>query len=123
MWIWSILTSNAAVAGTFILLAMLRAERGGRLLRGVWLSLDRFLGRKCLGGAGDDNSIVNSSLDEPVVISITCYSVNDAGLAEIKVAVLTDAAVIMFTWHRFAAEIAVNAVGSHGELGHHRQGW
>lgn len=70
----------------------------------------------CLGGTWDHNAILNGSLDEPVFISITVHAIVNTWLAEIKVSLFTDAAMIVFIWNGLPAVIAINAVGGQWEV-------
>jgi hypothetical protein len=73
-------------------------------------SLGELLWRKSLGGTGNDHSVQNGSLEQPVLISIASDSGVNASLAEVEVTALTDTAMIMFIWNGRAAVIAVNGV-------------
>jgi hypothetical protein len=61
-----------------------------------------------LSGAIDNLSILHKTLDHPVPITSTENSVINAGLAEIKVAIITSAAVIVLVWDSIGAVVAVD---------------
>lgn len=74
------------------------------------------LGRKRLGGAVYNHSILHTALDKPVRVTATYHAVSDAIFAEIIIAVITDAAVIVNIVHRLVAFVAVYLPAS----GHNR---
>jgi len=75
--------------------------------RNLWLRCNG------LGGAVDDLSILNKTLDHPVSITFTENTVIDTCLTEIKVAIITNAAVVMLIWDGIAAVVAVDREDAH----------
>lgn len=51
-----------------------------------------------------------------MILSIASDTRIDAGLAEIEITVLADAAMVMLIGHRLAAVVAVDTIGVHGEV-------
>jgi hypothetical protein len=57
------------------------------------------------------------TLDQPVFLASASDARVNTGSAKIKVALLTNATVIMFIRYGLAAAIAIDIVGSHREIG------
>ena len=106
--------------------ARLLGERLGLLCKGTRnLSLDVFLDTgshlardlvldvldftsNTLGGAGDDLAVLDRALDQPVTLARAQLTTGDAVLAEVVVAAVADAAVVVRIVHGGVAVIAVD---------------
>lgn len=77
---------------------------------GTWnFSLDFWsLAKNTLGCACDDLSVLDETLDKPVIFTRAGLSRHYAVLAEIVVSTITDAAVVMCICHCAVADIAVD---------------
>lgn len=128
--VWAVIAGNEAVfssldetrvAGPNPLL-----DRFGLLLR-LWSGLIllwnkcgfRVVGwnlswRELLGRAADDLSVLDITLDHPVVVALTGLTAVHTLWAEIVVAIIAGAAVVMLVWNWSAALVAVNGVVVHG---------
>jgi len=84
------------------------------------LLLDALLGlaANALSGAGDNLAVFNAALDQPVTFTRAESAAGNAGLAEIVIAAIADAAMIVRIVHGVVAAVAVNRPltlgGSHG---------
>jgi len=67
-----------------------------------------------LSSTVDDLAILNETLDQPVVITSTDNPTANTALAEIKVTIIADAAVIVYVWDGIVAIVAVDRVYAHG---------
>jgi hypothetical protein len=83
---------------------------------GLWLRCGR-LWRNCLGRAVDDLSVLNKTLNHPVILAAAKDAPIDTGLAEIIVAIIAGTAMIVLIWDRFTAVVAENGEYAGG------QGW
>jgi hypothetical protein len=72
------------------------------------LLLSLSLAPDALGGAGDDLAVLNSTLDQPVTLARAKRTTGDASLAEVVVAAIADAAVIVRIVHGGVAAVAVD---------------
>jgi len=61
-----------------------------------------------LGCAGDDLAVLDRALDQPVTFARAQLTAGDAGLTEIVVATVTDAAVVVRIVHGVVAVVAVD---------------
>jgi hypothetical protein len=90
---------DARVAGTDVLEEIGVGHRhdplGGRRDLSHDILGDPRLGTDGLGGAVDDDTVLDQTLDEPVVISIACDALVDAVLAEIEITIVAGRAVIV----------------------------
>lgn len=75
------------------------------------LNLGSLLWRNGFGGAVDDLSTLDESLDQPVVLAIAKTTLFDTVLTQIKVATLADAAMPVCIWDRLVAMIAADGEG------------
>jgi hypothetical protein len=73
----------------------------------LWLGWSR-LGCNCLCCAVDDLSILNKTLDHPVILTTAKNAVVHTGLTQIKVTIIAGTAMIMFIWDSLAAVVAVD---------------
>ena len=96
-------TIDAAIAGAFTLFVTWTngCLYGFGLLTSAWLA--------CIGDTGNDRTIADVSLDEPVVIAVTRNARIEASSAQVEVALLTDATMEVFVRNRLATVIAVDA--------------
>lgn len=72
-------------------------------------SLDRSR-RNLLGYAIGDNTVLDTSFDQPVVLVLTSDSVLNTFETQIVITILTDTAVVMFIGNRPTAMVAVNTI-------------
>ena len=114
-------TLNARVAGTgsslhLNLNLLLGLDQGGlRLERsGIW---DNGFGCSGLGGGRDDHPTLHETLDQPVIIARADLAGIDAGLAEVIVALVTDAAVVVLIRDDILALVAEDREGLAGGRG------
>jgi hypothetical protein len=73
-----------------------------------------WLWRKSLGCAIDNLSVLDETLDHPVVLTLAGNAILDTILAEIEVTIITSAAVIMFVGDSRFAVVAVNGEDTDG---------
>ena len=114
-------TLNARVAGAGSNLALnlnltLGLDQGGLGLERGGVGYDG-LGCDGLGGGGDDQPILHEALDQPVIVAWAALPSIDAGLAEVIVALLTDAAVVVLARDDSRALVAVDREGCAGRRG------
>ena len=74
---------------------------------GLWLRWSS-LWCNCLSSAVDNLPVLNKTLDHPMILTTAKNAITNAGLAEIKVAIIAGTAMIVLIWNRFAAVVAVN---------------
>jgi hypothetical protein len=84
---------------------------------GLWLRCSR-LWCNGLGRAVDDLSVLNKTLNHPVVLTTAKNPLIDTGLTEVKVAIIAGTAMIVLIWNRFTAVVAVN--GEYADSGSSR---
>jgi hypothetical protein len=101
---------NARVAST----SSNRILNNNFLDLGNTLSLDLWC--NSFSGTIDETSILHDTLDKPVTLITANNSIINTSLAEIKVAVLTRAAVIMNIRDRLIAVVAENGEDAEGLL-------
>ena len=114
-------TLDTAVAGAcgllgFLLLwnlghgLLLLSESAGHLLFGLGL------GANTLGGAVDDTAVLDEALYHPVGRAGAVDAGVDARLAQVVVAVVTNAAVVVLIFHGHVAVVAIHDPGGLGGL-------
>ena len=65
-----------------------------------------------LSGAVNNLSVLDETLDQPVILASTNDATTNTALAEIKISIIADAAMIVNIWNRVIAVIAIDRINA-----------